>query len=281
MTRTGKIARLPRKIRTELNERLDNGEEGDSILDWINDLPVVDDLLREQFGGAPITKQNLSEWRQGGFREWVFRQQFIEHACETFDAVAEMEAEFDAPLLAGHLATLVATRYAALLNHWDGHHSAEFEQAAKLLRALNRDIALLQRSTQDAERHRREHEQVVEQKKKDRLTAPIMAELESDAYYAALGGGGERDRAMADFMAAVKYDQRPPQSVLALREKMERSKAAQTKSAGPPKGEKPSKFDGPAAPVAPSPTKSNQLEGLTPIQPGEAEPEVEVDTEKD
>ena len=280
MTRTGKIARLPRKIRTELNERLDNGEEGDAILAWINDLPVVDDILREQFDGARITKQNLSEWRQGGFREWAFRRQFIEQGCETFDAAAEMEAAFDAPLLAGHLAMLVATRYAALLNHWDGHYSAEFEQEAKLLRALNRDIALLQRSLQDAERHRREHEQVVEQKKKDRLTAPIMAQMESDAYYAALGGGGERDRAMADFMAAVKYDQRPPQSVIALREKMERMKEG-AKSARPPKGEKPSKADGPSAPVAPSPTKSNQSEGSTPIPSGQAEPEAGVNTEKD
>jgi hypothetical protein len=280
MTRTGKIARLPRKVRTELNERLDNGEKSDSILEWLNDLPMVDDILREHFGGAPITPQNLSEWRQGGFREWEFRQQFIEHACETFDAAAEMEAVFDAPLLAGQLAAVVAARYAALLNRWDGQVTPKFEEAVKLLRGLNRDIALLQRTLQAAERHRREHEQAVEKKKKDRLTAPIMAKLESDTTYEVLGGG-EGSRAIADFLAAVKYDQRQPESVIALKEKSERLKVQQTKGARRGNGKNSSTGGGSSAPVAPNPTKSNQSEGLVPGQPGEAGPEAEVNTEND
>ena len=74
MSRTGKIARIPNKIRTALNERLDNGEEAKSILAWLNDMPQADDVLRDHFKGALITEQNLSEWRQGGFREWAFRR---------------------------------------------------------------------------------------------------------------------------------------------------------------------------------------------------------------
>jgi hypothetical protein len=264
MSRTGKIARIPRKIRTELNERLDNGEEAKSILAWLNDMPQVDDVLRDHFKGALITEQNLSEWRQGGFREWAFRQQFIEHACETFDAAGEMDAAMDTPLLAGHLAALVATRYAALLNHWDGLPSPEFEQAARLLRGLTRDIALLQRTLQEAERYKRQHQKEVEDQKKDRLTAPIMAELESDAIYAALGGGGERNRAAADFMAAVKHDLRLPQSVRDLREKLERLKAEQARqqaqAAKQTKNAGQAQTGGSPAPVAVNPTKSNQAQ---------------------
>jgi hypothetical protein len=39
MTRTGKIARLPLAIRWQLNQRLQHGEVGASLLRWLNSLP--------------------------------------------------------------------------------------------------------------------------------------------------------------------------------------------------------------------------------------------------
>lgn len=41
MTRNGKIARLPREIREELNRRLDDGEQGVRLVEWLNGLPEV------------------------------------------------------------------------------------------------------------------------------------------------------------------------------------------------------------------------------------------------
>jgi hypothetical protein len=72
--RNGKIARLPRSVREELNERLERSEESPQLLDWLNALPEVKKVLKSDFAGAPISKQNLSEWRQGGFQEWLARQ---------------------------------------------------------------------------------------------------------------------------------------------------------------------------------------------------------------
>jgi len=69
-TRTGKIARLPRDIREELNRRLQDGEPGKQLLDWLNALPKIKAILAAQFGGRPINKQNLSEWRWGGYLDW-------------------------------------------------------------------------------------------------------------------------------------------------------------------------------------------------------------------
>jgi hypothetical protein len=63
MTRNGKIARLPRAVRTQLNGRLGNGEPGPELLDWLNGLPEVRKVIQSQFDGTPISKQNLSEWR--------------------------------------------------------------------------------------------------------------------------------------------------------------------------------------------------------------------------
>jgi hypothetical protein len=39
MSRNGKIARLPQQIREQINRRLENGEEGKQIAEWLNTLP--------------------------------------------------------------------------------------------------------------------------------------------------------------------------------------------------------------------------------------------------
>ena len=66
MTRTGKIARLPRYLRDNLNQRLHDGESGKKLTAWLNSSQAVQDILDDYFNGVPISEQNLSEWRQGG-----------------------------------------------------------------------------------------------------------------------------------------------------------------------------------------------------------------------
>ena len=66
MTRNGKIARLPCRIRTQLNRRLQDGELGPQLVEWLNALPEAQKILAAEFGGRPINEQNLSEWRLGG-----------------------------------------------------------------------------------------------------------------------------------------------------------------------------------------------------------------------
>lgn len=73
-TRRGKIARLPLRLRTEINRRIRDGEPGSIILDWVNALPETIAILADQFEGAPINPQNLSEWRDGGYVEWLDHQ---------------------------------------------------------------------------------------------------------------------------------------------------------------------------------------------------------------
>src|SRR5438034_8402009 len=77
-SRNGKIARLPHTIREQLNDRLQNNAQAKTILPWLNDLPEVRSLLAADFDSRPITKQNLSEWKKGGFRDWLIRQDALE-----------------------------------------------------------------------------------------------------------------------------------------------------------------------------------------------------------
>ena len=118
-TRKGKIARLPHAIRERLNLRLQDNEPGDTLLAWLNGQETVQTVLKEQFEGAAITKQNLSEWRTGGFAEWVLGQEVVYEAQDTDEGARRLDAVTDASL-PDRLATVLAGRYASLLARWDG-----------------------------------------------------------------------------------------------------------------------------------------------------------------
>ena len=77
MQRKGKIARLPLALRAELNLRLAQNVDGAKLLEWLNAIPGVPAFLARDFAGEPISKQNLYEWRQGGFLEWQAQQEMF------------------------------------------------------------------------------------------------------------------------------------------------------------------------------------------------------------
>ena len=79
MTRNGKIARLPLEIRNELNRRLQDGEPGKALVDWLNAVTLVQEILKEQFGGRPVNEQNLTEWKQGGYQDWLRHDECAVH----------------------------------------------------------------------------------------------------------------------------------------------------------------------------------------------------------
>src|SRR5882724_1373591 len=97
-TRIGKIAQLPKTIREELNRRLEDGQQGPELLPWLNELPVTKNLLNKQFGGKPISKFNLSDWRHGGYHDWLrlqAREERIQRVAEQGDALQHREGKVD------------------------------------------------------------------------------------------------------------------------------------------------------------------------------------------
>jgi len=91
MTRRGKIARLPKKIRDELNQRLQNGEPMAELGDWLNKLKSVREVVKSYFDGAKITVSNVSDWKAGGFVDWEKE----EEARETLREVQESSKGFN------------------------------------------------------------------------------------------------------------------------------------------------------------------------------------------
>lgn len=78
MKAIGKIAQLPAKVREALNRRLHDGQPASVILPWLNALPEVIDVLKDRFDAEPVSEQNLSLWRNGGFQRWLAERDEIE-----------------------------------------------------------------------------------------------------------------------------------------------------------------------------------------------------------
>ena len=208
MARRGKIARLPKGIREELNKRLQNGEEGEPIVAWLNSLPEVQKAVAEDFGGFAITEQNLSEWRKGGFRDWEAREwvQDLKARAEDLEAagVAEVSQRW-ATVVAVDAARAAETMLeevdnAEAVKRWQ--RLREVLAAVAQLRHADRKTAWL-----TLELNRRELEQTERLKTqwKKKLTDPIWARLNVQAR-ADTFGGGKAGRALAAFMEEVERE---------------------------------------------------------------------------
>jgi hypothetical protein len=165
MARNGKIARLPREIREQLNRRLQNGEQGGPLLAWLNELPEVSALLAREFGGIPVSKQNLCEWRAGGFVEWQARQKTLEKARELAADAGEITKATDGKLT-DHLATVLAVRYASALAGWDGEVTEELRKELRALHGVCQDVVELRRGDHSGARLQMEQERLGREREK-------------------------------------------------------------------------------------------------------------------
>lgn len=153
-TRIGKIARLPRTLRDPLNQRLHDGEPGHRLLAWLNSLPEVQAVLAAEFESRPINAQNLSDWKQGGYRDWVAQQEALELAQRLGEDAAELQAD-GRPPLTDTLALWLAARYAVATRQVS---QAEGAKGWRALRELCADVVELRRGDHSAERLRLERE---------------------------------------------------------------------------------------------------------------------------
>lgn len=76
-TRRGKIARLPLVIRDELNRRLLENEPYKKLCAWLNALPEGLAVC-DEFGEQPIDERNVSDWKLGGFADWLRRRETLD-----------------------------------------------------------------------------------------------------------------------------------------------------------------------------------------------------------
>jgi hypothetical protein len=133
MTRRGKIARLPQPIREQINQRLQNGEEGKQIAEWLNTLPEVTSLMAAEFDAQPINENNLSNWKLGGYRDWEAQQVALESTL-LFHSEAAQLSQAGGPQMADQLALCLTARLGAALRHT----CADADDPARALEELHR-----------------------------------------------------------------------------------------------------------------------------------------------
>ena len=156
MTRLGKIARLSREIREELNVRLQNGEVGRKLVEWLNGLPAAQAVLAENFGGRAISTQNLSEWKQGGYEDWVRHQENCAYAAMLTEMSSDLEEEAGETRLEERLAAPMAMALARLLR--EAEESPAGAKRHRMILDVARQLSQLRREGHQAERVRLERE---------------------------------------------------------------------------------------------------------------------------
>ncbi|HSY17049.1 MAG TPA: hypothetical protein VK815_01885 [Candidatus Acidoferrales bacterium] len=139
---TGKISRLPREIREQVNERLDDGEPGKRLVAWLNELPAVQALLVAELGGAAINEQNLTNWKQGGFREWRMEREVQAFTQQPVGAAVVTPEQ---------LSKIVAVRYLAAVREWQ-QSPVPAERRWRQMRIILQDVLKLQRGEHRGQR---------------------------------------------------------------------------------------------------------------------------------
>jgi hypothetical protein len=150
--RTGKIARLPHAIRSELNHRLLEGEPGIRLVQWLNSLPEVRKVLVDEFFGRPVNEQNLTHWKQGGFEDWqrLEDQRALVGALQ--EEAAALDAQTGSPLSVNMLTTHLIAGVARCLREFS---ATALDHPYKLdsFMTVTRQIAHLQRLQLERDRH--------------------------------------------------------------------------------------------------------------------------------
>lgn len=136
--RTGKIACLPNAIRDRINLMIRDGVPYRAIIDKLNapDAPPLP---------YPITENNLSDWKDGGYEDWVQEQLWQQEMRADRDSFSGLLAGPDPIQLPEGGLQLAATGVCQLLRDLSLSRSTPGADPDKYLRAAN-SLARLSRS---------------------------------------------------------------------------------------------------------------------------------------
>jgi hypothetical protein len=217
-TRIGKIARLPKHIRDELGRRLEDGEPGRELVKWLNGLPGVQRVLKEQFDGRPVTEQNLSEWKQGGHPEWLRQEKSRSLVASVTEQAEDLGDASDgqeiSDLFASVLAAELTQMAMALLEK-----ETDPEKRWKIICEVHRELSQLRRDdhravrnfikrkrwNRETEREDEEEEKRRKQDRKQRLREMCFSVLQKKTM-AEMFGGGDYGEKMAEMLHRIEFD---------------------------------------------------------------------------
>jgi hypothetical protein len=154
-------------------------------------------MLAANFGGRAISTQNLSEWKQGGYEDWVRHQENCAYACILTEMSRDLEEEAGEIRLEERLMAPATMALARLLR--EAEEAPGGPDMQKTVLDVARQLSQLRRVSQQAERVRLERERweqkQAEAKEKQRKAAERVARAaaiweQTKAEFPALGEMG-------------------------------------------------------------------------------------------
>jgi hypothetical protein len=139
-----KISHLPKKLRDELGRRIEDGQPGPEIVQWLNDQPEVQAVLEERFAGRPINEQNLSDWKHHGHVEWLWRQENHAAAVRLLEESDDLDDLMHSHSLTERFAALMTgelTRLAIKLLEYEANPDIRWRKVCE----INRQLSILRR----------------------------------------------------------------------------------------------------------------------------------------
>ena len=189
--RKGKIASLPAKIREEINRRLHDGQTGPDIASWLNQQSDVLRVLFERWDEEPITPQNLSEWRRGGFQDWLARNEKVsalktlsDYSLQLAQAAGGSISEGAAAIAGGRILELLEKSAASIADATAGEESEGGFELGDLIESLTKlrsaEIAQKRTDQRDIVLSQRDRQLALEEKRFQRQTAEMFMKFYED-----------------------------------------------------------------------------------------------------
>lgn len=155
MTRNGKIARLPKPIRDRLNQQIQDGVPGKDLARWLGSLQEVQDVLLQQFNARQITEQNISEWKQGGYQDWLKHQERRDWVRRISDEAEDVAEDAGVMLWMERVGAMFEIVLGKVVEQQLQQTSENPEQMGELI-TLSRELARHRQLSQEAARWRTE-----------------------------------------------------------------------------------------------------------------------------
>ena len=142
-TGNGKIANLPNEIREELNYRLNDGEPGNELVAWLNAKPEVIEVINQLFDGRPISEQNLSHWRNHGYRVWHAHRTIVD---ETHALSGNSEVIAGTGINCEKLLLALTASYAEMIQRWIITPGVEMLCKLRIFKEITNAVLALRRA---------------------------------------------------------------------------------------------------------------------------------------
>lgn len=210
-----KVSRLPRLIRECINEMLRDGKEGGEVLDWLNAQPEVTEK---------ITPQNLSVWRNSGYKDWLGYQKEVEtlqrnaeFSLKIAEAGGANVASGAAAIMAGKLLPIIQTVGAIDIEEEGGLEKLQAVVGAvtslQRTAATDRRVSLAENTIKQRERQLDQRERELnlnEEKFRLLVSEKILDAAKSPEVQAVLGDASLDRKAQLDFIAKIMFGNQMP-----------------------------------------------------------------------